>query len=361
MSVRTLIIFVGLAGLGLLSITYRDAGAEDSSAKAIFAGGCFWCMEPPFEKLEGVSAVISGYSGGPEKNPSYQQVSSGSTGHLEVVQVSYDPVRTGYEELLEVFWRQIDPTDAGGQFADRGHQYKTAIFYNNDEERRLAGASRDRLAATGKFDKPIVTEILPAGNFYPAEEYHQDFYIKNSDHYNRYKKGSGRVDYLDQTWGSDSTDKTQRDNNMTTFAKPSEEELKKRLTPQQYQVTQQDGTERAFQNDYWDNKKDGIYVDVVSGEPLFSSKDKYESGTGWPSFVRPLEPKNVVEHEDRKLFMVRTEVRSKNADSHLGHVFPDGPKPTGQRYCMNSAAMRFVPVEDLEAEGYGQYLSQFED
>ena len=361
MSVKTLLITVGVVGLGFLSLACRDAGAEDNATKVIFAGGCFWCMEPPFEKLDGVSAVVSGYSGGTQKNPTYSEVFAGSTDHLEVVQVSYDPAKTSYEDLLEVFWRQIDPTDAGGQFADRGNQYKTAIFFNDAQQRELAEQSRDQLAESGKFSKPIATKILPAGEFYPAEEYHQDFYKKNSAHYNRYKKGSGRVDYLEQTWGSDSASKTERKSTMTTFTKPSDEELKERLTSLQYQVTQLDGTERAFENEYWDNKQDGIYVDVVSGEPLFSSKDKYKSGMGWPSFDRPLESDNLVEIEDRKLFAVRTEVRSKQGDSHLGHVFPDGPKPTGLRYCMNSASLRFVPVEDLESEGYSDYLAQFED
>ena len=362
MSVKLFVALTTVVGLGLLTFAYNDARAEQGSAKAIFAGGCFWCMEAPFEKLEGVSAVVSGYSGGPEKSPTYSQVSAGSTGHLEVVQVSYDPSEITYEELLDVFWMQIDPTDPGGQFADRGKQYTTAIFYNDEQEHLLAEQSRDDLAASGKFKMPIATEILPAGDFFPAEEYHQDYYKKNPAHYNSYKKGSGREDYLERTWGSESASTNGRDKNMTTttFAKPSDQELKEKLTPIQYQVTQLDGTESAYQNEYWDNKEEGIYVDIVSGEPLFSSKDKYESGTGWPSFTAVLESENIVEHQDRKLFMVRTEVRSKNADSHLGHVFPDGPEPTGQRYCMNSASLRFVPVSELEAGGYGEYLLNFD-
>ena len=316
--------------------------------KAVFAGGCFWCMQPPFEKLKGVTKVVAGYTGGQGENPTYEDYAY--KGHIEAVEVTFDPSVITYAELLDIFWHQIDPTDKGGQFVDRGPQYASAIFYLDDEQRRLAEESKKKLAASGVFKEPIATEILKASKFYPAEEYHQDYYKKNSSRYKFYRMNSGRDQTLDKIWKENSSPKKKR----------TKEELKKSLTPEQYKVTQENGTEPPFKNEFWDSHREGIYVDIVSGEPLFSSRDKFDSECGWPSFSKPIEAKNVAEKADKSLFMERTEVRSSGGDSHLGHVFTDGPAPAGLRYCINSAALKFIPKEDLEKEGYGRYLKLFE-
>jgi peptide methionine sulfoxide reductase msrA/msrB len=321
-------------------------GQNRAFERATFAGGCFWCMVKPFHEMLGIEKVVSGYTGGHVENPTYEQVCSETTGHAEAVQITFDPALMSYKKLLEIFWQQIDPTDAGGQFHDRGSSYRPAIFYHSEEQRIEAEASKKALDESDRFDKPVAVEIVPASVFYPAEDYHQDYYKTNPLRYRYYSEGSGRPAFVARHWNT----------------KKDREHLRGKLTPMQFEVTQNNGTEPPFRNEFWDNHDDGLYVDIVSGNPLFSSRDKFDSGCGWPSFTRPLQTGGVEEKEDVTHGMIRTEVRSRESDSHLGHIFPDGPRETGGlRYCINSAALRFIPVEKLEEEGYGQYRGIFEN
>jgi peptide methionine sulfoxide reductase msrA/msrB len=337
------------------------------------AGGCFWCTEAYFQEKEGIIDAVSGYAGGDESSASYLSVAKGTTKHREAVQITYDPNRISTEKILDIYWSHIDPTNTEGQFADKGFQYTTAIFYHTEEQRKAALDSKERLEASGVFDRPIATAILPFATFFAAEEYHQDYYKKATDHYERYKKASGRAGFIEETWAKDAAIQFLESEQTTTMDKDgalkkgdynyTEEEIAemlKNLDPLAYHVVAENGTESPFNNAYWDNKAEGIYVDVVTGKPLFSSTHKYDSGTGWPSFWRTIDDDSVTMHEDNSLSTTRTEIRSDAG--HVGHVFDDGPtEEGGRRFCTNSASLRFVPKAEMVKEGYGEYLYLFEE
>lgn len=317
-----------------------DLNTKGGGALIYLAGGCFWGMEKYFEGIPGVIDAVSGYANGkPMQSVSYEQVCSGTTGYKETVRVEYDPKKVSLETLLFAYFKVIDPSLENRQGNDTGTQYQTGIFYTDEAAEKIVNkvaAIEKRRAADG-----FNVLIEPLKNFHMAEEYHQDYLTKHPGGYCHIspqeieEAHSVKID-------------------AGKYLKPSDDELKKKLTPMQYAVTQQSMTEPPFENDYYDTDRRGIYVDPVTGEPLFSSSDKYKSSCGWPAFTKAIDDNTMVYNEDNSHGMVRTEVRSRAGDSHLGHVFKGDPEsPNGVRYCINSASLRFVPYDDMDKEGYG--------
>ena len=351
------------------------------TAKAMFAGGCFWSVESDMAKADGVLDVITGYAGGRLNNPNYHNYAFG--GHREVVLITYDPNKITFAGLVEHLIKHIDPTDPTGSFKDRGPQYSPAIFVQSDSEQKSVENVLSQIDAQHVYRRPLAVAILPPAIFWPAEAYHQDYAAHHATEYKQYRSQSGRDSFIRKHWGKQA-DQLQlagskpsateqptealagqsggdaRGKPWESFEKPSPEVLRAKLTRMQFLVTQGDRTEPEFRNAYWNNHEEGIYVDIVSGEPLFSSLDKFDSGTGWPSFSKPLEPDNLVSDVDYKMGYARVALRSKHGDCHLGHVFNDGPVAMGGlRFCMNSASLRFIPKDQLEQNGYGDYTKLF--
>ncbi len=322
---------------------------DDKNLDTIYlAGGCFWGLEEYFQRINGVVDVTSGYANGNIENPTYQDVSHKKTGFAETIEIKYDPTKTDLTELLLYYFKVIDPTSLNKQGNDVGEQYRTGIYYTN--ENSLDEINKVIEVEQKKYDKPIVVEVLPLKNFYKAEDYHQD-YLKN------HKGGYCHIDLNEANTG------VERDPSLVShnpYARPADDVLKKTLTDQQYNVTQNGATDRAYSHEYDKLDEKGIYVDVVTGEPLFSSTDKYDAGCGWPSFTKPIEKGHIREYLDTSFGMKRTEVKSYGGGSHLGHVFNDGPADKGgMRYCINGSSLRFVPVDKMQEEGYGDLLYLF--
>ncbi len=347
MNLLTVIIMLCLGGLsGVKPNNVKNKVMEDRK-EIYFAGGCFWGTEHFMKQINGVESTQVGYANGNTRNPIYREVCTGETGYAETVKVVYNPQKVALDLLIDLYFKTIDPTSLNRQGNDRGTQYRTGIYYTDKNDLPVIEASV-RLQEKN-YRQPLRVEVKPLVTFYPAEDYHQDYLDKNPN-------GYCHIDPALFALARDANVPKKKE-----YHKADDATLRKRLSREQYAVTQQNATEPAFRNEYWDETREGIYVDITTGEPLFISTDKFDSGCGWPSFSKPIDKDLIKETLDTSYGMHRIEVRSKTGDAHLGHVFEDGPKDKGGlRYCINSASLRFIPKDKMKEEGYGSYLPLLE-